>query len=496
MAAIALVTGELSESATRLPSVFAATLTLVCWTLFVLPILGRSNALLTFVVLLTSVEWFRNAAHARVDMLLAAMVTLSLISLYHWLQKGTWLPLFGATVAMALAALTKGPVGIALPCITATLAMLLWREFSVKKFLLLSFAAFFALLPLGSWYLAEAMRTEGALVDVVIMENWNRLTGTMSAGKDPHSHSVFYLFGTLIIGLIPWSLLALPALFQQIRNRFSLTVAENQNRKRLLQWCLLTSGVCLFVFSIPSSKRSVYLLPMYPAAATLLTLELNRFYAVHSKAARRVLTTVASVLGSVWIVLMLLASSVIPLELLPLKQKSLDRLDFYKDIVAQSAGSGVSLVLFALVPIGLIAAIVYCKQRQLDASFLRMGALVSVFFVLVKLTIVLPAAIALSPRDFIAEELLDHHPSEITLRTSRMYAEAFYIRQLQPDLPLKELMSNSKYILSGEEDTSTLPGPLYIHRSKEYVNKPGKHLEFAIVEKTIPDEFVERFQEG
>lgn len=492
MALLALVAGGLNETVSRLPSVLAATIVLVSWTAFSIPILGQKRALLGFSILLTSVEWVRNAAHARVDMLLAAMVTLALLFLYRWLQSEKLSFLLAATATMSLAALTKGPVGVALPAITAIIAMLLWRTITLRRCIKLSTAAICALLPLGSWYLAEALRTDGALLQVVINENWHRLLGTMSAGDDPHSHGVFYLVGAFIVGLLPWSLLAALPWFKRIKTRTTVLTEESPESKKFLQWCLIITGVCFVVFSIPSSKRSVYLLPAYPAATTLLAVELDRFFAQRKQAARNILLYFAAIVSLLWLLVIVLTRDYISLATLPFKQKTLEEIVFYRDLIAAFAGSGLSALLFIFIPLSGIIATVYLLRRRDEHSFIRLAALLGFFFVIIKVSIILPSTRALSPKDFIATELADHHPPEITLRTSRMYAEAFYIRLLQPELPVTDLDANSKFVLQREAEASVFPRPLYIHRSAGSVYRPGKHLEFTILNPPIPRIYLEK----
>ncbi|MCB0337780.1 MAG: glycosyltransferase family 39 protein, partial [Bdellovibrionales bacterium] len=131
--AASTLTGSVSEASSRLPSVVASSVCLIAWTLFLIPLLGRQRSMLFFLVLATAGEWYRHAAHARVDMLLTSFVCLALLCLYRWLEKPSLVGLLLSTILMAGAALTKGPIGVALPLAITGLTALFWRELTIKK---------------------------------------------------------------------------------------------------------------------------------------------------------------------------------------------------------------------------------------------------------------------------------------------------------------------------------------------------------------------------
>jgi hypothetical protein len=78
-----------------------------------------------------------------------------------------------------------------------------------------------------------------------------------------HKHGPFYLLPNFLVGALPWSLLA-PAVAWWLWRQRPLDATT----RYLVVWFL---GVIVF-YSIPASKRSVYILPAYPAGALLLGL--------------------------------------------------------------------------------------------------------------------------------------------------------------------------------------------------------------------------------
>jgi len=103
---------------------------------------------------------------------------------------------------------------------------------------------------------------------------------------DPHSHSIFYLFGTLVAGALPifllpcWSI-SVSRFFRFTWPSFNLRGIFNWNdyppvltlfssTAPLLRFSSLAVCVIVFFYAIPESKRPVYLLSAYPFLAVLL----------------------------------------------------------------------------------------------------------------------------------------------------------------------------------------------------------------------------------
>ena len=278
-ASFAELLGESNELTSRLPSLLMSLVSLAAiFTLFSREV-SLKVGFATSLILLTNIEWHRASITSRVDMTLAGMVLLALYSLYTWEKKDfrryPLLALVGLTGAM----LSKGPVGIILPMGICGLHFFLQgRSFwlAVSKLLLIALPSFFLSLV---WYWAAYSKGGEAFLDVVILENFSRFQGSMEAGEDPHTHSPFYLYGTLFVGMIPWALLALPALNKVFGSTMSLVkklkapsylLNQFKNITAIDRFSWIAIIAYLVFFSIPSSKRSVYLLPIYPFVSFLI----------------------------------------------------------------------------------------------------------------------------------------------------------------------------------------------------------------------------------
>ena len=116
VAAISSLAGGVSEYTSRLPSALAVWVMILGGFVFYARRRNVEVALLMGLLTLTCFEVHRAAYACRVDMLLSALVVLALYALYRWTERGLkgipWL----AWALMAGAALSKGPVGVILPC--------------------------------------------------------------------------------------------------------------------------------------------------------------------------------------------------------------------------------------------------------------------------------------------------------------------------------------------------------------------------------------------
>lgn len=278
VALAALLTGgEVTEYVSRLPSAIA----LICMTSAVYLFISRrrtvAEGFLTALVTFTAFEVYRAGMNCRVDMMLAALTVGALISLYGWWERGMRGLPWTAVLLMSCATLTKGPVGIIIPCMAGGVFMLMRGARFLPLFLRLFAAGLLSLiLPLG-WYAGAYARGGETFLALVLEENFGRMTGTMA--YESHLNPWYYNILTLLAGFLPWTVAALTALFLIKRGEWRRAFTFSRGRigsacRRLLRgtdavqlFALVCSAVIFIFYCIPASKRSVYLLPMYPFTA-------------------------------------------------------------------------------------------------------------------------------------------------------------------------------------------------------------------------------------
>lgn len=263
--ALSSATGEVTPFTARLPSALSAILFTAVFFVFLRRRTSSEVAWLSALVLTTSVEWTRAAVSCRVDMVLSVCLGLGLLDVYRWYERRlTGVPLL-AVLAFAGATLSKGPVALVLPAGIFGLFLLLrgvtWWRACYKTAAVIAPALILA----GIWYAAAYSVDPQAFWDKVYAENIARFTSSMD--DSPHEHSVFYLIGVFIVGLLPWSILLVTRAVQTM-STWRETIRWPQSDLALYS---LVVVVEVFVFyAIPASKRSVYLLPCYPFVAFLI----------------------------------------------------------------------------------------------------------------------------------------------------------------------------------------------------------------------------------
>ena len=315
MALASLPGGRVTELTARLPSAVAYTVLGAMMLIF----LGRrvrfQEAFIAVCVMLTCVEIHRAGMTARVDMVLTGFIVAALLQMYRWEEK---LSLKGLPIVIPLllsgAVLTKGPVGIILPLfIFGTYLVLLRRHSALQIFKsLLYIGVSAAFLPL-LWYIAAWRQGGDAFLNVVLAENFGRFFHLSEAAIPydlGHKEPVWYNLVTLLAGFLPWTLLLFFSLFgfnRKPKNRLTERPTVGGRLHRVWASLLamdrvrlfsLVAAVCTVIFyTIPSSKRSVYLMPAYPFIS-LFVAQAMLYVAEHRARCTRVFAGVLAAIGT------------------------------------------------------------------------------------------------------------------------------------------------------------------------------------------------------
>lgn len=267
IALFSLPLGHVTEYTSRLPSALA----LIAMTMTGFRLYARrtdtATAFIAAVVTFTSFEVNRAASSCRVDMLLTAFMVMSMYSLFrHFERPSVRRVPWGAVLLMSCGVLTKGPVGMLLPCLVTGIYLLIRGHRFWPTLGRFTAVGVLSLIIPALWYVAAYNVGGDEFASLAIEENFGRFTGSMS--YESHSKPLYYNFVTLIAGWLPYTLLLLMSLFaiRRLTPIPSLSGAWSRiGRLRPLTLYSLTATVTIFVFyCIPDSKRSVYLLPIYP----------------------------------------------------------------------------------------------------------------------------------------------------------------------------------------------------------------------------------------
>lgn len=384
IALFSLLQGHVSEFTSRLPSALALVAMSVGGFVFFAKRKNANMALLATLLSLTAFEVHRAGINCRVDMVNTAFMVGALFLMYQWWERGKHTMPWLAILCMSGATLTKGPVGMLLPCAVMGVFMLTQRESLWSTVWRLGLTALLSLVLPLCWYYAAYMQGGDEFLRLVKEENIDRLLGKMA--YESHENPFWYNFVTLITGWLPYTLLFVFSLFVLPWKRFSKSgFMQSVRRAEPMQvFVWLAFGLILFFYCIPKSKRSVYLLPCYPFMAWLMAqyvvwLVANRLSAV------KVYAWLMGVLGVVLsVAFVVLKTGVVPDTLFHGKHAA-DNIAMLHAL--ESISVSPSHLLFALLPAAVGVATIMTLLKKDDALrnrvvWLSLSVVVALFLAL------------------------------------------------------------------------------------------------------------------
>lgn len=277
------ITGTPAEWAVRLPSVFAASFLIMahyCSLRFLS--LGRTFALLSAIVLGTSIFFLTLAAVAEIDMVFGLFCTVSLYTLLLALQRQSFPLLLLSYFAAALAFLTKGPP-----------IVIFFASLLVPYYLYLTYRRL-SRPPLG-WMIWSNLF--GVLLFAVMVVSWLTLTANQvgwdalyrafhveiferAFAPTKYEKGPFFYALSLIEGTAPWSILALLSwgffLWEYRRSRTSAVtrLSALDLPQAFLALNLLVVFVAVLMHSFSTGKTPRYIFPIYAFFVNILTVGL------------------------------------------------------------------------------------------------------------------------------------------------------------------------------------------------------------------------------
>ena len=270
IAFFSLIAGHVNEYTSRLPSAVSLVLMTIGGFVFYAKRKDTQTSLIAAILTLTAFEVHRAGMNCRVDMVNSAFMVGAMYLLYRWWEKGKHQLPWLAILCMSGATLTKGPVGIILPCFVMGVFMLTQRENFWGIVWRMALTALLSLIIPFCWYYAAYLQGGDEFLRLVKEENIDRFMGKMA--YESHENPAWYNLLTLVMGWAPYTLLLLFSLFILPWKKFQKTrFLENAKKATPLQvFTWLAFLLVLFFYCIPKSKRSVYLLPCYPFMAYLI----------------------------------------------------------------------------------------------------------------------------------------------------------------------------------------------------------------------------------
>lgn len=462
VAVFSAVAGKVTEYTSRMPSAVALTIMVLAGYVFYAKRRGRELAFLMALLTLTNFEVHRAGTNCRVDMLLSALMVIALYQLYKWGERRlTGVPWTGM-LCLSGAFLTKGPVGVVLPCLVV--AVFLWiRGMNFWKifFRFLAVAVASCILPLV-WYVAAWRQGGDEFLQLVLEENVLRFLGKMTYAS--HENPAYYNVITVLAGYVPYTLLVLISLFclkykkiqtnpSQWWTRFRAYV-RGMDDARLFS---LLSIVIIFVFyCIPKSKRSVYLLPVYPFIAYFLAeyiLYLMRIRPVAVKIFAGVMASLSMLLLAVFVTLRL---GIVP-ETIFSGRHAAENIAFMRALAEVPLGV-VPTVLVGLMVFTAVAC--FSMIRRTDFRMGHYAALAVVFTIFLSLDgLFIPTVLNVKSDKPVAEHIAkivpegriySYHLYQVDGNPLRQFTVNFYLGDRV--VPFDAYMPSDGYLVAGPEE--------------------------------------------
>jgi len=263
IALVSLVAGAVSSWTARFPSAVAGIAAVLLTWRIGRRLLGERAGVAGAAAFAVSWLAFDKGRSAQIDMLLCALI-LAALACFLRVRAGAgrgWA--LGLWLAMALAILAKGPVGLILPLGTIALFLALSGELRLARRLAPVAGPLLLLLVVGAWMAAAQMSgwDEGySIADALKRHVFLRFAEGMHHPKPP-----YYYFQALPRGILPWAGF-LPGMIAA--GLGGLRRPRRAGPLFLLCWF----GFVFLFFSVSTEKRDLYVLPLYPAAGLLLAL--------------------------------------------------------------------------------------------------------------------------------------------------------------------------------------------------------------------------------
>ena len=265
------LTGGFNTQSGTLPVAIAGTLSILITFLIALKLgFNEEIAFASAIVFASSIKVWWQSSHAQIDMLLSFLIYLSVyLALLYLIDKKEW-AITLSFFLMGLATLTKGPVGLIIP-LGSIIVYLLWAK-KWRKTKIFTFKTVSAyLFPVLLWLVLLILQAVSS-GNIAYLENiLFKQTVVRFAKSWHHFQPVYYYIKVLIYDFFPWSLFLYYFLWRMWKGRKESTLTDTD--RFLLSWFLFT----VVFFSIPSGKRGLYILPMYPAISILVASKLYQF---------------------------------------------------------------------------------------------------------------------------------------------------------------------------------------------------------------------------
>ena len=364
-------------------------------------------ALLSGVILATSIFYISLARACVTDMLLCVLILYAFLfffyGYYSETKKKKWYIL--AFIFLGLSVIAKGPIGVFLPVLILGLYLIFTKDLKrFKEFPLCSGLLAFLLVALP-WYLMMYKVHGKEFIDVFFgFHNVVRFLQPEHKSGDV----IYYYIPVVMVGFLPWSVFLPIGIWQAIREK---VLKIKKINLFLALWVLVT----LIFFTISRTKLPTYVFPIFPAIAIFIAKFWDSFLNKELSKKQEVFTKVSFYLFFIAII-----SGIIGLDVLT-------RLK-YPTVANLSLLAGSIFAIFLMV-----SAVTFLKKQYLKSLIIAMVSFV-IFIVPMSYMILPEIGRYVSSKEISGELLRRSKPDDIiAVETRYIRGVAFYTGRL--DIP-------------------------------------------------------------
>lgn len=260
--------GKASDDVARIPSALFGLGGSIAIFFLARRLYGPRVGFLAAFILATSFEYFRVAHWVLIDSTLTCFVFLAMtFFILGYLSERPRRRLLFYTLSYlfcGLAFLSKGLIGLALPGLGILAFLIFDRNLKAIWHMRLWMGALLVIGLALLWLLA--LWHQGGMEYMRIYFIENHLQRFLPGGYSGHHKPFYHYLIQFPMSFMPWSLLLAPVVYRTILKRKDLTIPSE--RGELFMICWFISGFLLL--SIASTKRGLYLLPLFAPVAILV----------------------------------------------------------------------------------------------------------------------------------------------------------------------------------------------------------------------------------
>ena len=221
------------------------------------------TALLSALVLATSLEFWILAKMIITDAVLFFFTSVSLATLYLGMRNMGWVWYVVAYATAGLAVLTKGPVGLVLPGLIVICYIIFTRQWQLAKRLYLLPGLVVFLLVAGPWYLKMYQLHGSDFIDTFLgLHNFVRAT----VSEHPKDNVFYYYLVLFPVSLLPWT----GVMFRYI------SILRKEPKTSHLVYLTIWPIIIIVFYTLMATKYPTYVFPASFPAALLIGYTLNK----------------------------------------------------------------------------------------------------------------------------------------------------------------------------------------------------------------------------